>query len=988
MNIRSWMHGCLAAVAGLCLSIGSAAAETLSDYGSHTMDSRNMTVTSSTGQKLKITAYGDYIVRVHTVRNGENFFSDTRYEMVDPANHAGMGGALTVIDNGSSFTITTAANDGVRVVLQKRPLRLEFYNKSDNALFAKEDGTRSLSWGGTNNSVVKQTFVPASAQEHFFKAGHGTFGRAPKLDRTGDILTNNYGQQATLVVPLYLSTSGYAVFFNTTFANTFNFGSGGTYEFSADSKNSGGASPQLDYYLIKGTQFPAILDRYTQLTGRPRMPQESIFGLHLADKNFPSVSTAAWWKDKITTHKNAGYPFDHQVNDNRWRQGAGDRCGGAAQFAFDTTRWPDPAAYKAWADANGVTVTLDYNRCISQNTVGWVSGPPPGYSFQSADISSISDNGSVPDWSNQGTRSWIWNAFWSKAVNPSLKFPGDGFWLDEVDEMANIPATATTANGWKWSELANYYLFLLQKGVGQEGWDPTTAGHIGNAKRPWNWARGATAGGQRFGHMWTGDINSDYTEMQNQIRGMQVAGLGGFPYANIDGGGYQASTISTALYRNWPVAWSSFSPIWRPHGQGNTASSGATASRWPLDHNATEQADFMKYGKLRYTMMPYIYTNALNAHATGMPMAKAMVIDYQNNSNAYNHDLQYMWGPSIIVAPVFSDGGAIQNIWLPAGDTWYNFWSDTKHAGADNKDLAYTTTTGELPVFVKAGGILPKYKYAQSTFFIDKSQLEMDVYAGKDGAFAVYEDDGVTENFRVNGASSTTNLSYTDAASKIVVSHPAGTYSGAPTARRYIVRIHGLSAPAGMRVNGGATLPAFSSEALAIANGSGEVWDASKKILSVVTSSIGVVTGGGTAATVEPSGAAFPTTSGGTLYEAETAVLSGATLHSENAGFTGTGYADYTNASADYVEWTVNVATAGTRTLNFRYANGSATNRPLSISVNGTVVNASMAFNGTGGWTTWGNASVNATLPAGASVKIRATAIGSSGPNMDSLTVN
>jgi alpha-D-xyloside xylohydrolase len=989
MNTRSWMHGCLAAIAGLCLLIGSAAAETLSDYASHTGDSRNLTVTSSTGQKLKITAYGDYMVRVHTVRNGESFFSDTRYEMVDPANHTGMGGALSVIDNGSSFTITTAANDGVRVVLQKRPLRLEFYNKSDNALFAKEDATRSLSWSGTNNSVVKQTFVPASAQEHFFKAGHGLFGRAPKLDRTGDIVSHNYGEQSALVVPLYLSTGGYAVFFNTTFASTFNFGNGGKYEFSADSKNSGGATPQLDYYFIKGTQFPVMLDRYTQLTGRPRMPQASIFGLHMSDKNFSTTSTAAWWQDKITAHKNAGFPMDHQVNDNRWRQGGGGWCGGGAQFAFDTSRWPDPAAYQAWAVKNGVTVTLDYNRCISSATVGWVGGPPPGYSFQAADVANISSKDQVPDWSYKGTREWIWTVFWSKAVNPALKFPGDGFWLDEVDQMTDIPVTANTANGWKWSELANYYLFMLQKGIVQEGWDPTTSGnHIGNAKRPWSWARGATAGGQRFGHMWTGDINSDYTEMQNQVRGVQAAGLGGFPYANVDGGGYQAQTISTAMYRNWPAAWSSLSPIWRPHGQGSTSNAGITASRWPLDHNATEQADFLKYSKLRYTMMPYIYTIGHNAYATGMPMAKAMVIDYQNNSNAYNHDLQYMWGPSMIVAPVVSDGGNIQNIWLPAGDTWYNFWTDAKHVGTDSSDLSYTTSTGEIPLFVKAGAILPKYKYAQSTFFMDKSQLEMDVYSGKDGAFSVYEDDGVTENFRVNGASRTTQLNFTNAANKVVVSHPAGTYAGAPTARRYIVRIHGLAAPVGMRVNGGGTLPAFTSEALAIANGSGEVWDASKKILSVVTSSINVVTGGGTAATVEPSGAAFPGTSGGTLYEAESAVLSGATLHSENGGFTGTGYADYTNASGDYVEWTVNVASAGSRTLNFRYANGTANNRPLSISVNGTVVNASMAFNGTGGWTTWGNASVNANLPAGSSVKIRATATGFSGPNLDSLTLN
>src|SRR5688572_14721050 len=169
--------------------------ERLTNYASHTSDGRNMTVTSATGQQLKITAYGSYIVRVHSKRSGETFFADARYEMVDPASHAGMGGTLTIVDNGTSFTITTAATDGIRVVLQKNPLRVEFYGKNDNALLAREDATRSMSWGGTNNSIIRETFVPAASDEHFFKAGHGLYGRSPRLDRTGNIVSHNYGLQ-------------------------------------------------------------------------------------------------------------------------------------------------------------------------------------------------------------------------------------------------------------------------------------------------------------------------------------------------------------------------------------------------------------------------------------------------------------------------------------------------------------------------------------------------------------------------------------------------------------------------------------------------------------------------------------------------------------------------------------------------------------------------------------------------------------------------
>ncbi|MDG6101883.1 DUF5110 domain-containing protein [Dactylosporangium aurantiacum] len=987
----------IGAVAGAPSRAGAAVGEQLGAYASHVADARSVTVTSTTGQRLRLTAYGNQIVRIRAVRNGEAFFADTRYEMVVPANHAGMGGTLTVTADATALTVVTGAADGVRIVLRKDPLRLELYHRATGALLAREDATRSITWGGTNNSVVTQAFVPPPADERFVKAGHGLFGRSPRLDRTGDVVSHNYGtvrgDQAPAIVPLYLSSRGYAVFVNTTFDTTFAFASGAArdYAFSADDHDTGGARPQLDYFLINGPRFATLLDRYTQLTGRPRLPQLAIFGLHLSDKNFPDVSDQSWWRTKITQHRNAGFPFDHHVNDNRWRSGTG--AWGGSWFEFSAVRWPDPAGYQAWAADNGVTMTLDYNRNNSNLMAGWVGGPPPGYSFKAADLTGVADNGSVPDWSNPATRAWVWNVFWSKALNPALHFPGDGLWLDEPDELGPIPFDADSAGGKKWSELRNAYFFYLHKAVGEEGWDPAAAGHVGTAKRPWTWSRGASAGQQRYGHYWTGDIASTYDEMRMQIRGMLAGGLGGFPYSNIDGGGFLGGAgglISEPFYRNWPAAWSSLSPIWRPHSGASTTSQGAVASRWPLDQNATVQADFRKYAELRYTLLPYIYTVAHQAAATGLPMARAMVVDHQDRPNAYTHDLQYLWGPSLLVAPLTQDGGGTQDVWLPAGSTWYNFWTDSRHTGTDAADLPYVTRTGEIVLFVRAGAILPRYQYAQSTAYLNKRQLELDVYAGADGTFDLIEDDGVTESYRTAGALSVTTLTWTDAATRVTVGHPRGTYGGAPATRRYVVRVHGLAAPVGMRVNGGATLPARTGEATAITSGGGTVWDAARKVLTVVTPSIATVVGGGVAVTVEPSGSPYPTVTGGTAYPAERATLSGAVIDTRHPDYTGTGFVDFTDAAASgaSVQWTVSVPTAGPRTLTFRYANGGSANRPLSISVNGGTVNAALAFNPTGSWATWASTSVTATLPAGTQVTVRATTTGANGANIDSLTVS
>ncbi|WP_405010050.1 TIM-barrel domain-containing protein [Kitasatospora sp. NBC_01539] len=977
----------------------AAATEQFADYAKHTADSRSVTVTSTTGQQLRLTAYGDQIVRVHAARAGESLFADTRYEMVVPANHTAMGGSLSLTVTADTVEVHTAAADGLRVVLRKRPMRLEFYSRATGALLAKEDATRGINWSGTNATVAAQAFVPPSSDEHFLKAGHGVLGRAPRLDRTGDSVSHNYADayaaahnpidQAPAIVPFYLSSKGYGVFFNTTFDTTFNFGGSNGYGFFADGHDSGGVRPQVDYFVINGPRFSQLLDRYTQLTGRPRLPQRSIFGLHMSDKSFADVSTQAWWREKIGRHRAAGFPFDHQVNDNRWRAGSGSWSG--SWFEFSPDRWPDPAGYQAWAAANGVTVTLDYNRNNTNEMAGWKAGPPPGYSLAAADLTNVKENNAVPDWSNPATRAWVWKVFWDKALNPALKYPGDGLWIDETDDLGGIPYTAKMADGRTWAEGRNAYFLNLHKGVGGEGWDPSGSGHIGSAKRPWTWSRGATAGQQRYGHYWTGDISQTYEEMQNQIRGMQTAGLGGFPFANIDGGGFAGGAVSDAFYRNWPVAWSSFSPIWRPHTGASTAQYGTKASRWPLDQGAQAQADFARYGRLRYTLMPYIYTLAHQAAATGMPMARAMVIDYQDRPQAYTHDLQYLWGPSLLVAPLTSDGGGVQQVWLPAGATWYNFWADIKHTGSDTGDFAYTTRTGETPLFVKAGAILPRYPYAQSTAYLTERQLEMEVYSGADGAFQLVEDDGVTEAYRAGAQNtSVTRLTYTDASTRVVIAHPQGTYQGAPDRRRYVVRFHGLAKPVGMRVNGGATLPAFTSEAAALisGNGAGSVWDAQAKILTVITAEIAVSTNGGTAATVEPSGAAFPAVGGGTVYQAESARFDSTfVLDTLHPGYTGTGYTDFNGTSAGAtITWTVGVASAGTRQLLIRYANGSDTDRPVTIDVNGTK-GSTLALPPTGSWDTWATASFTENLPQGTNVSVRATLTKATGANFDSLTV-
>jgi len=779
--------------------------ETFAGYASHHSEGRSVVFISSTGQKLRVTPYGDYIIRTQSVRKDEEFFPDDRYEMVDSHD---WDGELRVSEYETFFILRSRAENGAVLHISKNPMRISFSRNGDKKdMLAESEGVR---W---EDDSIHTTFVYDEG-EHFTGLGHGYFGSAQHLDLKGETLQRNYGtehgQQAPLIVPFYLSSNGYGVFLNSTFPNSFTFGKDSLYEFSIEGNG------RMDYFFILGPDFASIINRYTQLTGRPRLPPIAMFGLALSDKandeNSSAPSDERWWKQKVTDHRNAGFPIDHLINDNRWRAGGGKRC--ESYFEWDTTRFPDPHEYEQWVKANGLVVTIDFNRCIASKSERW----NPSFNIPASD--SIDFGDSAPDFTRKEVREWFWHLHWRKSLSPKLGYPGDALWIDEFDELGKAPNTMILGNGRTWMEMKNYWFFLIAKALVQEGWDQKLAPE----KRPFVWVRGMTAGAQRYATLWSGDITPTYEEMRGQIRGMQLAGLSGFPFWGHDAGGFydwkNKKGPDDVMYRKWSIAFGSFSPFWKPHGMGE--------SRWPLDRSPDAQEDAKTYSELRYTLMPYLYTCAHEASRTGMPIARAMVIDHQADPLAWKYDLQYMWGSEFLVVPNCSADGNIP-MWLPNGD-WYDFWNDSLWSG--NREINYAAPIGVLPLFVKAGSIVPMAPFALGTAFIKKDQLSVHVYVGKDGEFTLVEDDGNTEFYRTKGEIKKTKFVFVQSIMTLSISAGVGTYANAPTQRRYHIEFHGLSRPMCINVNG-RQLKSARSEDEALSSGGGIVWNKEKKRLSV-----------------------------------------------------------------------------------------------------------------------------------------------------------
>lgn len=741
----------------------------------HIREGNSIIFTGHAGDRLRLTPYGDKMIRVQKVRATENFVADDHYEMVEKHQWPGK---LDMNEERIFYQIT-GASFSVRV--NKATLKLGFYSNNDkNFSFLKDsDGIR---WVG---DTIRSSFL-YDENEHFTGLGHGYFGREESIDLRGKLVSRNYGtehgQQAPLIVPFYLSDKGYGVFLNSMFPNQFNFGKNGRYAFDIHGNGS------MDYFLIYGPEFPTIIDQYTQLTGRPRLPLKSYFGLALSDKgndhNSKDPSDEQWWKNKITAHRNAGFPLDHIVNDNRWRAGGGQRC--VSYFEWDKTRYPDPKEYAQWVKSNGLIATLDFNRCIAVQSEGW----KPSYNLPRNQ--GIEFNTSAPNLTKKEVRSWFWNTMWNKSLNPALGFPGDALWIDEFDEMGKAPASMAFEDGSTWHEMRNYWFFLIAKSLVQEGWDKSFNG----AKRPFVWVRGMTAGGQRYATLWSGDIRSTYDDMKTQVRALQLAGISGFPFWSHDAGGFHndgesKNSPTDTMYRQWSMAFGSFTPFWKPHGIGK--------SRWPLDRSPAVQKDVTLYGELRYRLIPYLYTYAQIANETGLPMARAMVIDYPKESLAWQRDLQYLWGNELLVAPNCSDTNANVSVWLPKGE-WYDFWDDTKISG--DRVIDYAAPIGKLPLFVKAGSIIPMAKFALSTAFIAADSLTVHVYPGKDASFTLYEDDGITEAYKYNNEKRTTVITFSQSVFSLQISAAAGTFANAPDQRAYEIVFHDVSKTSCFELNG------------------------------------------------------------------------------------------------------------------------------------------------------------------------------------------
>jgi alpha-glucosidase len=311
-----------------------------------------------------------------------------------------------------------------------------------------------------------------------------------------------------------------------------------------------------------------------------------------------------------------------------------------------------------------------------------------------------------------------------------------------------------------------------------------------NGIRGLNQTREGYTGIQRYPFIFAGDWPSEWQYFAPVIRAglnCSISGVGSWAHCM---GGFEHDA-DPELYIRW-VQFGMFSPVALVFGMDHPG------YKEPWNYGPDALRNFRRYDSLRYSLLPYIYSAAAEQYRSGTPIMRPLVFDYQKDINTYAVDDQYLFGNSMIVCPVTTKGAASRTIYLPKGD-WYDWWTGKKFSGAAYSHVL--TPLDTMPVFVKAGAIIPmrdaQLYVGQKTF----DTLRIQVFPGADGAFDWYDDDGRTDAYK-NGAFSLQPITFreTGTTQRLHIGRPQGSYRSA--VRTYDISFRTNKAPARILING------------------------------------------------------------------------------------------------------------------------------------------------------------------------------------------
>ncbi len=516
-----------------------------------------------------------------------------------------------------------------------------------------------------------------------------------KNGQTVDIWNEDGGtstEQAYKNIPFYVSTRGYGIFVNHPERVSFEIGT--------DMVTKVGFSVQgqsLDYFFINGPTMKEVVMRYTDITGKPSLPAPWTFGLWLSTSfttNYDEETVNSFVDGMIER----GIPLQVFHFDCFWMKDF-NWC----NFKWDERVFPDPEGMLRRLKEKGLKICVWINSYVGQESELFLEGKEKGYFIKRT-------NGDVWQWdmwqpglaivdfTNPEACKW-----YAQKLEALLDMGVDCF---KTDFGERIPTEDVVYyDGSDPQKMHNYYTYLYNKTVFE------LLKRKKGEKEAVLFARSATAGGQKFPVHWGGDCWSDYESMAESLRGGLSLTTSGFGFWSHDIGGFE-NTATPDVYKRW-CAFGLLSSHSRLHG------SSSYRVPWVYDEEAVDVVRF--FARLKASLMPYIYRNAIETSRTGVPLMRSMILEFEDDRNCEYLDTQYMFGDSLLVAPIFNDRGMAE-YYLPQG-----IWTSLLDGSVKEGGKWYTEKHGYLsiPLYARENSVIaigtkddgPVYDYADNVIY-------------------------------------------------------------------------------------------------------------------------------------------------------------------------------------------------------------------------------------------------------------------------------
>jgi len=741
---------------------------------------------------IEIQFYTGSIVRIIKSPAGSTFAKQSLSVIKSPEK------TNLVIKQQSAVVIVQSGNLTVKLNLQSGTLY--FFNKTGTALLHEKENSASFTPfndAGSSTYGIQQAYV-LDKDEAIYGLGQQQKGKMVQRNLTLNMVQGNTDDY----IPFFQSAKGYGLFWDNYSPTTFTDNAE-----SISFKSEVGDC--IDYYFMYAGNADGVIGCMRNLTGQAPMFPLWTFGFFQSKERYKSQVELV---DVVKKYRELKVPLDGIIQD--WQYWGSNYLWNAMDFLND--EFPAPQR-----------MVNDVHNLHAHMTISiWNSFGPKTKQYRELD--SIGALMNFSTWPQSGSTLWpprrdypsgvrvydpynpaARDIFWKHLNKGIFSLGMDGWWMDssEPDHLDFKPSDLDnkTYLG-SFRKVRNAFPLMTVGGVYQH------QRAVDSGKRVFILTRSAFAGQQRYGaNTWSGDVTASWNALRNQISAGLNFSLCGIPYWNSDIGGFFLSRFRKKLedpeYRELYVRWlqfGTFCPMMRSHGADAPREIYQFGKKGDKAYDAIE-----KYINLRYRLLPYIYSTAWDVTANHSSMMRALVMDFAGDKNALDINDQFLFGKSIMVSPVTNamyikpvangrdttyaeDFTAVKTkeTYLPAGTDWYDFWTGEKLTGG--KKVTKETPFDIIPLYVRAGAIIPVGPAVQYAEEKKWDNLEIRIYAGANGKFVLYEDENDNYNYE-KGIHSTIGFNWDDKKKVLSVDDRMGSFPGILNERKFNLVLVGIN---------------------------------------------------------------------------------------------------------------------------------------------------------------------------------------------------